>query len=153
MVPTAHASAALLELTQPRWTPLVAGKLGGVACDHADPFQWSMSGSEGTLLDCWPTLPTAQASVSVRAAMPFMYASCPVGGEGAIVQAAATAGPAPSNTAASAAVPTASVERSNEFPPLWEAGQSLPLERWRQRNGSANRHRPAAAHRGASAGG
>jgi hypothetical protein len=39
VVPTAHASAALLALTQPRWTPMVAGKLGGVACDHAVPLQ------------------------------------------------------------------------------------------------------------------
>jgi hypothetical protein len=39
IVPTAHASVALLELTQPRWMPLVAGKLGGVACDHVVPFQ------------------------------------------------------------------------------------------------------------------
>ena len=38
MVPTAHASVALLELTQPRWT-LLPGKLGGVACDHVVPFQ------------------------------------------------------------------------------------------------------------------
>ena len=94
----------------------MAGKLGGVDCDHVVPFQWSMSGSEGTLLDCWPTLPTAQASAPVRAAMLVMKASCPVGGGGTTVQAAASAGPAPSKTAASAAAPAASVERSNEFP-------------------------------------
>jgi hypothetical protein len=49
----------------------VAGKAGAADCDHAVPFQWSISGSDVTVLDATPTVPTAQASVSVRAATPW----------------------------------------------------------------------------------
>ena len=104
--PTAQASAGPLALTEAR-VAVFCGVAGVATCDHAVPFQWSMSTFAPTVVPGRPSsLPTAQASVSDVEVTLARPAFTPVGGMGTVVQApAASAGLAASTTAVPIAIP------------------------------------------------
>jgi hypothetical protein len=97
--PTAHASVTLLALTAVSQVVLEGAVTA--SCDHAVPFQLSMTGFAPRPLGAAFEMPTAQASVADTSLTPASDAFSPVGGAETIVQPLdAKAGPAPRTSAA-----------------------------------------------------